>query len=1417
MPAAGPEVLSTDVVTEELSFELRDEGRTNEEMHNPETKKTKSVRKKKSAKTVKTDHKPIEEVKDQKEASEFISKTHEETQESDQTLLPEIAPDDLLSSPALTTNVPEDQQTPRESLVSTPQHHVPSSSVPIYTLSYDGDLWKLISQIRDPQYVGETFMSKIAVVHCTDTRAPSNQANSNDTAEGEMKSLQSENLQRPLSPDSEVECRPMSPQSLRELESFRPASSHSGRSVDSRQALTPDSPVPEFFSYISGLSQIYHRSASSESVLSDLELETDVNISFLFEDRPASTDSVSPINIYSALSPDSPIPDFRPFLPESVLSVRLDQSPALETVDSDLECGTSCLSSLLSESRPSSPDSVDLNRPLSHESPIPVFSGSLPEFAVMTTMEMSSSPVSVSSDVEYEATSLSQVCSEITHSSFDSVASEDETGSSESLSLIAHPSPSPKSVVPEGEYAQSSEDIVLPMQSLDSPDSQAPDATALGGSNEPQKAIQVPDYRLVYDAELWTLISQIHDPHYAGETFCSKTGFFECVGTRTLYVPDDSGVKEGAGELDIAGSFDTDERNEREDVSVPQSSAGLANVSQSQPYSQESAVSDEESDPCMPLRSPMSFSDSRSLSPDSPLPDFTPALTESVTAVAGSRSSLDISDTEYDFSGSQDFSCQRADSPESGVPSRTNQLIRQLHDPHYDEVEMRPLLPELANEHRPASPLSLMLTTEIKTSSPDSTASANTFSQLEVEERPLSPDSESEYRPFTPTSLMFMSHFRSSSPNSTGSLNEFRALSPDSPVPDLRLVLQESLITYRQCRSSSPVSVQSDEDLETDLCLPWLFEDRAESPDSTTSRDEFRPLSPDSPIPEFTPELQASSISHMDSRSSSPELDFSDAETELSFPVVVDDRPSSPESLASMSKYRRLSNDSPLHDFSQALLEIHHEFTGYRSSSPESQTSDLEYVPLISEMFDFEDRSESRQSEDYNLGCGPADSPVPQYTINAPTISTSPDSVYSDEDVETDLCFPWLFEDRAESPDSVASIDEFKPLSPDSPIPQLGLVLQESLITYRQCRSSSPVSVSSDSEEEVELTFSMLFEDRPSSASSVASVTKYRRLSPDSPILDFTQALPVPPVDISGYRSDSPASVESDMELAPLISQVFEDEQRPDSPQSVSSFSEYQRLSPDSPVPYYSHTEPSVLIGMYRSTSPDSVYSDQDLETDLCIPWLFEDRAESPDSTTSTDEFRPLSPDSPIPQLGLVLQESLIAYRQCRSSSPVSVSSDSEEEVEFFSVLFEDRPSSASSVASETKYRRLSPDSPILDFTQALPVPPVDISGYRSDSPASVESDMEFAPLISQLFEDEQRPDSPQSVSSFSRYQRLSPDSPYIQTRTWRQICVSPGFLRTEQSLLIQLHPEMNLDLFLQTHPYLNLHLQYSVPLITQA
>uniref|UniRef100_A0A8C9YWT4 Ankyrin-2 n=1 Tax=Sander lucioperca TaxID=283035 RepID=A0A8C9YWT4_SANLU len=1372
-PPAGVEV-SSNIFTEGISHELFDARNSMQEI--TVSGKTKHLRKKKSKKSVKTDYEPV---------------------------------DDLPFS--FKTNVPENQQLPGESSISVPQHHLPLSltdySLPVYSLAYDAELWKLISQIRDPQYVGETFMSKTGVFQLAGTRTESYQTKSDVTVRAAA--LQSENYQRSSLPDSEAGYRPMSTQAMLMLDT-----------------LSPESPIPVFGQGSSEFSPwtTLATSSSPVSVCSNLEYGT-MSLSHLSSEmRPSSPDSVGSGDDYRG---DSPISDFKKGLTESV-SVKAHRSSP-DSVVSNVECAQSSVS--ICEQRPDSPGSQVLENPEKSmgSQTLPLKAKRVPVYKPVHGTELWKlisqiyDPHYVG-ETFYNETSSFDCAGEIIESVLkDSSVKEGELEGGVKLDIDS----SDADALPAMQTQMEKEESAVSGNRSLSPGALITESV-VSMFEEKQSAEAGETFRANQ------LMCQLHDPHYVGKGFASRVEVFEYENTTKMrpLLPESGRI----------------ERTLSPDSSLPQfrqhreSAMLVSGIRSSLPLSIRSDTEMDFLDMSfieVQERSftPDSENDVRGLSPD----EFTqailhPTFYEYISTLPESvcysdkenedGSFLSVSDDHRPPSpGSMASGDEhQALSPDSPVP----QFIARVDNSFPFFVGFRSPSPESDTSDVEYAPLiNSPSDTEDRPDSPESL-------ELEVEERPLSPDSESEYRPFSPASLMLISHFGSPSPESTGSLNEFSALSPDSPIQEFR---QESLNTYMEYRSSSPESVASDwevemelsfpmllegrpsspeslvslskyrrlspdspildfrpalpvlyadvntnrttspgsvysdEDLETDLCIPWLFEDRAESPGSAASKDEFRPLSPDSPIHDFTQALQESSISHMDYRSSSPESVLSDfnEEIELSFPIVMEDR-SSPESLASLSKYRGLSPDSPVPDFRQAFLETYPEFNACRSWSPESEGSAIEYDTLISQMFDFEDRAESRQSgvSDSDLRCLSPDSPLPQYTMSAPTMvgvryrSTSPGSVYSDEDLETDLCIPWLFEDRAESPGSAASKDEYRPLSPDSPIPDFTQALRESSISHMDYRSSSPESVFSDFNEEIELSFPIVMEDR-SSPESLASLSKYRGLSPDSPVPDFRQAFLETYPEFNACRSWSPESEGSAIEYDTLISQMFDFEDRAESRQSGVSDSDLRCLSPDSPLPQYTMSAPTMVGVRYRSTSPGSVYSDEDLETDLCIPWLFEDRAESPGSAASKDEYRPLSPDSPIPDFTQALRESSISHMDYRSSSPESVFSDFNEEIELsFPIVMEDR-SSPESLASLSKYRGLSPDSPVPDFRQAFLETYPEFNACRSWSPESEGSAIEYDTLISQMFDFEDRAESRQSGVSDSDLRCLSPDSPLPQ------------------------------------------------------
>uniref|UniRef100_A0A8K9WY86 Ankyrin 2a, neuronal n=1 Tax=Oncorhynchus mykiss TaxID=8022 RepID=A0A8K9WY86_ONCMY len=100
----------------------------------------------------------------------------------------------------------------------------------------------------------------------------------------------------------------------------------------------------------------------------------------------------------------------------------------------------------------------------------------------------------------------------------------------------------------------------------------------------------------------------------------------------------------------------------------------------------------------------------------------------------------------------------------------------------------------------------------------------------------------------------------------------------------------------------------------------------------------------------------------------------------------------------------------------------------------------------------------------------------------------------------------------------------------------------------------------------------------------------------------------------------------------------------------------------DSPESFISESEfvESVERGLMklRPLSPESVTSEGDYTSVEVL--VDESRPSSPDSITSNDEYRALSPDSPIPQFRPTVIESSVSSFFSRSSSPISVTSDTE-------------------------------------------------------------------------------------------------------------------------------------------------------------
>ncbi|KAG7221515.1 hypothetical protein INR49_017171 [Caranx melampygus] len=150
---------------------------------------------------------------------------------------------------------------------------------------------------------------------------------------------------------------------------------------------------------------------------------------------------------------------------------------------------------------------------------------------------------------------------------------------------------------------------------------------------------------------------------------------------------------------------------------------------------------------------------------------------------------------------------------------------------------------------------------------------------------------------------------------------------------------------------------------------------RASSPESMPEFNENRSLSPDSPIPQFAVSWEGYTMTHW---SSDPESLASDSECELivTSPRAADtERSFSPESISSISEFRKLLPDSPVPEFMRILSSYFMDGSPCdRSSSPVSLSSDTEFVALpIDCWIDDSPRPLSPQTaeseEDLGFGC----------------------------------------------------------------------------------------------------------------------------------------------------------------------------------------------------------------------------------------------------------------------------------------------------------------------------------------------------------------------------------------------------------------------------------------------------------------
>nr|XP_049577579.1 uncharacterized protein ank2a isoform X28 [Syngnathus scovelli] len=614
----------------------------------------------------------------------------------------------------------------------------------------------------------------------------------------------------------------------------------------------------------------------------------------------------------------------------------------------------------------------------------------------------------------------------------------------------------------------------------------------------------------------------------------------------------------------------------------------------------------------------------------------------------------------------------------------------------------------------------------LMTESPDE-FSDSSISELDIGERPYSPES-------------------------VASLCEFTALSPDSPVPQFDIAQIDNQGQCIDQRSYTPQSSVSDWE-GRDFCLTNLF-------------DETRPLSPQSVSSDMELDLLFSN------RALSPDSVSSDLDTAFLRDWLLDFRASSPESVGSVKKC--------LYSPDIQHCNYYLRYSEYRAVSPLSSLSDVECSEIcIKDLFD-DSRPESpdsvssenfRTETKVSLMLGQPQSCARPFTYadvvrgftqenpadamhNVTVFESRPILLMTDSfDEFSDSSTTELdIGERPYSPDSLASLCELTALSPDSPVPQFDIFQIENHGIDR--RSYTPQSSVSDWEGRDFCLSNLFDESRPLSPQSVSSDME----------LDI----------LFSNRALSPDSVSSDLDTALLRDWLLDF--RASSPESVASVKKCSYCPNLQHCNYYLR---------YSEDRPDSSLSSlSDVEcSEICIKDLFDDsRPGSPDSVSS-ENFRtetkvylmlgqPQSRAGPLTYADVVrgfTQENPadamynVTAFESRAVLLMTDSFDELSDSSFSELDIGERPYSPESVASLCEFTALSPDSPVPQFDIAQ----IENQGIdrRSYTPQSSVSDWEGRDFcLSNLF-DESRPLSPQSVSSdmelhllFSN-RALSPDS----------------------------------------------------------
>nr|XP_049577584.1 uncharacterized protein ank2a isoform X32 [Syngnathus scovelli] len=431
---------------------------------------------------------------------------------------------------------------------------------------------------------------------------------------------------------------------------------------------------------------------------------------------------------------------------------------------------------------------------------------------------------------------------------------------------------------------------------------------------------------------------------------------------------------------------------------------------------------------------------------------------------------------------------------------------------------------------------------------------------------------------------------RSYSPESLASLCELTALSPDSPVPHFDIALIDNQGQYIDRRSYTPQSSVSDWE-GRDFCLSNLF-------------DESRPLSPQSVSSDMELHLLFSN------RALSPDSISSDLDTALLRDWLLDFRASSPESVASVKKclsypnlqhcnyYLRYSEDRPdfspssLSDVEYSELCIKDLFDDSRPESPDSVSSENfrkeTKVPLMSG----QPQSSARPFTYADVVRGFTQEKTADAMHNVTAFESRPILLMTDSfDKFSDSSTTELdIGERPYSPESVASLYELTALSPDSPVPQFDIAQIENRGINQ--RSYTPQSSVSDWEGRDFCLTNLFDETRPLSPKSVSSDMELdllfinNALSPDSVSSALDTSLQRVLLDFKASSPDSAASVE---EFSFFSDMIFDQNNR-------QHCNYYLRYSEDRPVPLpstLSYAESSELCLKYFSDDNSVTNADQ--------------------------------------------------------------------------------------------------------------------------------------------------------------------------------------------------------------------------------